>query len=95
MLELVGLHTALLASCSCNLRRGSFAIVYQARHWVHAARLFEEMKAAGVQPDVVTYNSLINAYARCGRVAEVSRAAFAHAAFIYIHKRKLLKHSAV
>jgi PPR repeat len=39
---------------------------------VHAARLFEEMKAAGVQPDVVTYNSLINAYARCGRVAEVS-----------------------
>jgi pentatricopeptide repeat protein len=43
----------------------------QARHWVHAAKLFEEMKAAGVQPDVVTYNSLINAYARCGRVAEV------------------------
>jgi pentatricopeptide repeat protein len=43
----------------------------KARHWQNAAALFEEMKGRkGLDADTITHNSLINAYARCGRVTE-------------------------
>lgn len=34
--------------------------------------VFQEMSEAGVEPDMVTYNTVINALARCGRVQEAT-----------------------
>ncbi|CBJ32428.1 conserved unknown protein [Ectocarpus siliculosus] len=45
----------------------------KARKWEHAQLVFEDMKKkAGVKPDNVTYNTVINALGRCGRVKEAT-----------------------
>lgn len=39
-----------------------------------AERVFEEMKQAGVEPNVISYNSLVNAHAMCGNLDAALRA---------------------
>lgn len=53
----------------CTTTRASIKQHLDMLHFVNFFRLylvFQEMRAAGIQPDAVVYNTLINACALCG-----------------------------
>ena len=40
--------------------------------WLESLQIYEHMKQAGLQPNTTTYNALISAYSKAGRLEKVS-----------------------